>query len=1010
MTESLLFVTEQDDNRIVTLLPIVRPGQRAACSTGTHYALTMQRLQDDCAFRLVRLSDVSTVGARSLTEGPVAACLGVIRRGGDDFLCVVTRCSIVADLSRRSDKAGEERQIYRIERVAFYGINTGKYDNAAAYENSPGPNGDHNEQQDPLFINPTADLADYLSSGTFYFSYNHDLTQSIQRQHADHKHTWRTCMMTFFWNGFLLEPVREFAEGLQPEHLQFIEHGGLFVVAMQGFVQSMIVDGFSGSGHYPLYLAVVSRLSCHRAGTRFKARGIDDDGHVANFVETEVMLIDEQHEFSYLILRGSVPLFWDQQGLQFGRPTFQITRSATATQPSFDRHFDRLTRQYGMVHCLDLLGQKAGSAEQLLSAAYKFHVERYPGYPDSLSLTQFDVNAVCKGEDLDKVSLLMPWISQDLSIFQYHSSHTDPNSSPGRQQRGIFRVNCQDCLDRTNHVQGYILKTVVELFCRNTILSSRPNCQVQVVIGGLQELLANNGDALSMIYTGTGALRSGYTRSGKRTLAGLMDDVRKTAQRFYVNNFQDKSRQDAVDVLLGKQADQERMSVFNPIAKAVLEQLTRRIDEYSEKRPIRILSVTWNCNGATPKDAFNMNCLLELVTVNVEGPPVDIIAVSFQEIVELSATQMVSVDPERRLQWEHFLTDALNNDIGAEMEYSLLVSNQLVGTSLSVFVKAELISRIRNVEIANIKTGFGGMTGNKGTVAVRLDLDDTPICLLGSHFTAGQQYHSDRDREYQWILQTLRFSKQRRIHSHDVIVWMGDFNYRSECGFQEAMELIGREAYSELLRFDQLRRSIERQSAFVGFTEYPITFAPTYKYDLHSSLYDTSEKMRCPSYCDRILVNQSEDVRISSYERANGIDLSDHRPVKAVIDVMVRQIDRQVLEQMQSELFTNFINGTTKVAPELPTRPTANIIEVITEETKGQSEPESDSIMGISERIKQLQLHATDSTHSSTPPDNIVPGTVQRLLSTCPDSPSQSDGDRPESPKPVCRPAAHNKK
>lgn len=34
--------------------------------------------------------------------------------------------------------------------------------------------------------------------------------------------------------------------------------------------------------------SIVSRLSCERAGTRFNVRGTNDDGHVANFVETEV--------------------------------------------------------------------------------------------------------------------------------------------------------------------------------------------------------------------------------------------------------------------------------------------------------------------------------------------------------------------------------------------------------------------------------------------------------------------------------------------------------------------------------------------------------------------------------------------------------------------------------------------------------------------------------------------------------------------------------------------------
>ena len=38
---------------------------------------------------------------------------------------------------------------------------------------------------------------------------------------------------------------------------------------------------------------LISRLSCERAGTRFNVRGVNDDGHVANFVETEQVMKQE---------------------------------------------------------------------------------------------------------------------------------------------------------------------------------------------------------------------------------------------------------------------------------------------------------------------------------------------------------------------------------------------------------------------------------------------------------------------------------------------------------------------------------------------------------------------------------------------------------------------------------------------------------------------------------------------------------------------------------------------
>ena len=41
-------------------------------------------------------------------------------------------------------------------------------------------------------------------------------------------------------------------------------------------------------------------------------RGVDDDGHVANYVETEQLVTMDSACTSFLQIRGSVPLFWEQ--------------------------------------------------------------------------------------------------------------------------------------------------------------------------------------------------------------------------------------------------------------------------------------------------------------------------------------------------------------------------------------------------------------------------------------------------------------------------------------------------------------------------------------------------------------------------------------------------------------------------------------------------------------------------------------------------------------------------
>lgn len=77
-----------------------------------------------------------------------------------------------------------------------------------------------------------------------------------------------------------------------------------------------------------------------------------------------------------------------------------------------------------------------------------------------------------------------------------------------------------------------------------------------------------------------------------------------------------------------------------------------------------------------------------------------IVAVGFQEIVELSPQQIMSTDPVRRQAWEYAVRWTLNEGArkqGSE-DYVLLRSGQLVGAALMVFVKASTLAMIKNVE------------------------------------------------------------------------------------------------------------------------------------------------------------------------------------------------------------------------------------------------------------------------------------------------------------------------
>ncbi|KAF7539820.1 hypothetical protein G7054_g1855 [Neopestalotiopsis clavispora] len=95
----------------------------------------------------------------------------------------------------------------------------------------------------------------------------------------------------------------------------------------------------------------------------------------------------------------------------------------------------------------------------------------------------------------------------------------------------------------------------------------------------------------------------------------------------------------------------------------------------------------------------------------------------------------------------------------------------------------------------------------------------------------------------------------------------------------------------KLLDRDQLLVARRRNPAFKlrAFEEMPITFAPTYKYDVGTDNYDTSEKKRSPAWCDRLLHRGSGRVQQLDYRR-HEVRVSDHRPVSGRFKFTVKTV------------------------------------------------------------------------------------------------------------------------
>lgn len=62
---------------------------------------------------------------------------------------------------------------------------------------------------------------------------------------------------------------------------------------------------------------------------------------------------------------------------------------------------------------------------------------------------------------------------------------------------------------------------------------------------------ADHADAIANAYAGSGALKTDFTKNGKRTQMGNLEDGYKSALRYVKNNYFDGPRQDGFDLFTG---------------------------------------------------------------------------------------------------------------------------------------------------------------------------------------------------------------------------------------------------------------------------------------------------------------------------------------------------------------------------------------------------------------------------------------------------------------------------
>jgi endonuclease/exonuclease/phosphatase family metal-dependent hydrolase len=182
------------------------------------------------------------------------------------------------------------------------------------------------------------------------------------------------------------------------------------------------------------------------------------------------------------------------------------------------------------------------------------------------------------------------------------------------------------------------------------------------------------------------------------------------------------------------------------------------------------------------------------------------------------------------------------------------------------------------------------------------------MCFVNCHLAAGQTQTAHRNNDIAAILEAETLPSENSpttrtnqyasggdgsmIMDHEICFLSGDLNYRIDSIPRNVIiDAIRQNNLTKLLERDQLLASRRKNPGFRlrSFTEAPISFAPTYKYDVGTDQYDSSDKKRSPAWCDRVLYRGAGRVKQLEYRR-HEVRASDHRPVSATFKVRVKTV------------------------------------------------------------------------------------------------------------------------
>jgi phosphatidylinositol 3,5-bisphosphate 5-phosphatase len=429
----------------------------------------------------------------NLQKIPISVIFGFLTLSSGMYLLVVTESKQVGFIDKSI--------VYEIEKIQWVPL----FDYQAANKES--------KKKDEKFFEM---FSEYRIDKDCYYCLDRNIAQNHSLKYSDTR---------FIWNFKHTQKLRD------------LNLNDWFVPIIQGGFQfrRFYKDGMNFD------MVLIARRSRLFAGTRYRKRGFNQFGDVANEIETEQLLIIQGEISSYLQVRGSVPVFWKQEIQSFiPKPPVEYTLADVSVE-TFKKHFRNLRHRYGDVVILNALRTDLDDEEK--TEADGQDAANYSKSNESELTSKYKEALLTSNEPIDYCSLDVKDIlakQKNVNVIE----ETCFNLASSKKRDAVIRTNCLDCLDRTNMLQNLIGQHAIKIHQLSEY--SLANDET-VILEHLSEMYTIIGDQIALQYAGSLAHKTQAT-SVSTPKKVLSRELLTALTRHYSNSFSDIEKQHALNI------------------------------------------------------------------------------------------------------------------------------------------------------------------------------------------------------------------------------------------------------------------------------------------------------------------------------------------------------------------------------------------------------------------------------------------------------------------------------